>query len=101
MADYVTTPRGELISGISLTENFAMLVPGIAQLQIVQEELDRFVFRIVRGDDFGPASLEPDCRRSWPSDSGPRPATNANSSTRSPRSRRASTGSAFPGFPML
>src|SRR5262249_582338 len=33
-ADYVTTPTGELISGISLTENFAMLVPGIEQLQI-------------------------------------------------------------------
>ncbi len=57
-ADYVTTPDGELVSGISLTENFAMLVPGIAQLQIVQERLDRFVFRIVRGDDFGPASLD-------------------------------------------
>jgi phenylacetate-CoA ligase len=57
-ADHVTTAAGELISGISLTENFAMLVPGIAQLQIVQEELDRFTLRIVRGDDFGAASLE-------------------------------------------
>jgi phenylacetate-CoA ligase len=56
-ADYVTTARGELVSGISLTENFAMLVPGIAQLQIIQEELDRFTFRIVKGDDFGPESL--------------------------------------------
>jgi phenylacetate-CoA ligase len=57
-ADYVTTIRGELVSGISLTENFAMLVPGIAQIQIIQEELDRFTLRIVRGDDFGPDSLE-------------------------------------------
>ena len=57
-ADYVTTTRGELISGISLTENFALQVPGIAQLQIIQEERDRFVFRIVRGKDFGQASLE-------------------------------------------
>lgn len=56
-ADYVTTARGELVSGISLTENFAMLVPGIAQLQIVQEAVDRFTFRLVRGNDFGPASL--------------------------------------------
>src|SRR5262249_18305868 len=32
-ADYVVTPAGELISGISLTENFAVQVPGIAQLQ--------------------------------------------------------------------
>jgi phenylacetate-CoA ligase len=58
VADYVVTPRGELISGISLTENFAVLVPGIAQLQIVQEALDHFVFRIVRGPDFGSTSLE-------------------------------------------
>jgi phenylacetate-CoA ligase len=58
VADYVVTPRGELISGISLTENFAVLVPGIAQLQIVQEEVDRFVFRIVKAPDFGPPSLD-------------------------------------------
>lgn len=57
VADYVVTPRGELISGISLTENFAVMVPGIAQLQIVQEEVDRFVFRIVCGPDFGETSL--------------------------------------------
>jgi len=58
VADYVVTRRGELISGISLTENFAVLVPGVAQMQIVQEEVDRFLFRIVKADDFGPASLE-------------------------------------------
>ncbi|MHC4178465.1 MAG: phenylacetate--CoA ligase family protein [Planctomycetota bacterium] len=58
IADYVVTPQGELVSGISLTENFAVLVPGLAQLQIVQEEVDRFTFRIVKGRDFGPASLQ-------------------------------------------
>jgi phenylacetate-CoA ligase len=57
-ADYVVTAAGELISGISLTENFALHVPGIAQIQIVQEAVDRFVFRIVRGTGFGPASRE-------------------------------------------
>jgi phenylacetate-CoA ligase len=57
-ADYVTTRSGDLISGISLTENFAMLIPGIAQLQIVQETVDRFLFRIVRSPEFVPASLD-------------------------------------------
>jgi phenylacetate-CoA ligase len=57
-ADYVVTPSGRLISGISLTENFALEVPGLAQLQIVQEAVDRFRFRMVRGPEFGPASLE-------------------------------------------
>jgi phenylacetate-CoA ligase len=55
-ADYVVTAAGDLISGISLTENFALHVPGVAQLQIVQEDVERFVFRVVRGPDFGPAS---------------------------------------------
>jgi phenylacetate-CoA ligase len=58
VADYVVTPRGELISGISLTENFAVMVPGLAQLQIVQEEVDRFLFRVVKAPEFGERSLE-------------------------------------------
>ncbi len=56
-ADYVVTPAGELISGVSLTDHFAVHIPGVAQVQIVQEEVSRFVFRIVRGPEFGPASL--------------------------------------------
>jgi phenylacetate-CoA ligase len=57
-ADYVTTPSGELISGISLTDHFACRVPGVVQLQIIQETLHEFRFRIVRGPGFGPHSLE-------------------------------------------
>ena len=55
-ADYVVTADGQFVSGISLTENFAVLVPGVAQIQIVQEAVDRFLFRIVRDAAFGPAS---------------------------------------------
>jgi phenylacetate-CoA ligase len=55
-ADYVVTADGRLISGISLTENFAVLVPGVAQIQIVQERLRQFLFRIVRGNDWSPTS---------------------------------------------
>lgn len=57
-ADYVITSRGQFISGISLTENFALQVPGIAQLQVIQEAVDSFRFRIVRGPEFGLASLQ-------------------------------------------
>lgn len=57
-ADYVTTSNGDLISGISLTDHFACRIPGVVQLQIIQESVDYFRFRIVRGGDFGPASLE-------------------------------------------
>lgn len=56
-ADYVLTARGELISGISLTENFACELPGVAQLQIIQETVQHFRFRLVRGPAFGPETL--------------------------------------------
>ena len=52
VADYVVTPEGQYISGISLTENFAMRLPGVKQLQIVQEKKDLLVFRIVQGEAF-------------------------------------------------
>jgi phenylacetate-CoA ligase len=57
-ADYIVTTAGELISGISLTENFALQVPGVVQFQIVQEAVGRFLFRLVRGSEFGPNSLK-------------------------------------------
>lgn len=57
VADYVVTSTGDYISGISLTENFAVKIPGVAQIQIVQEEVSRFTFNIVRGNDFSEKSL--------------------------------------------
>lgn len=57
VADYVVTKAGEYISGISLTENFAVKIPGVAQMQIVQEEVELFTFNIVRGSDFSDQSL--------------------------------------------
>ena len=51
-ADYVVTPAGHFISGISLTENFANLIPGTAQVQIVQESITQLRIRLV-ADDFG------------------------------------------------
>ncbi len=52
VADYVVTPEGRLISGISLTENFAMKLPEIKQLQIIQEKSDALIFKVVKGNDF-------------------------------------------------
>jgi phenylacetate-CoA ligase len=54
-ADYVVTPSGRLISGISLTENFALLIPGTAQVQIVQETVHHLRIRMVADDGFGGA----------------------------------------------
>lgn len=52
-ADYVVTPTGSLISGISLTENFACLIDGTAQVQIVQEEVTYLRLKIVPAERFG------------------------------------------------
>lgn len=52
VADYVVTPDGNYISGISLTENFAMHLAGIKQMQIVQEQTDQLLFRLVKGEQF-------------------------------------------------
>lgn len=57
-ADYVLTPAGHLISGISLTENFAVLIPGTAQVQIVQESITQLRIRLVADDAFGDTSRE-------------------------------------------
>lgn len=55
-ADYVVTPSGQFISGISLTENFALLIEGAAQVQIVQESLHDLCIRIVADESFSDRS---------------------------------------------
>lgn len=63
IADYVRTPEGEYISGISLTENFAMVLEGVKQMQIVQDELDHLLFRVVQGDGGRDQALRADIAR--------------------------------------
>jgi phenylacetate-CoA ligase len=55
-ADFVLTPEGKFVSGISLTENFATLIRGLAQMQIVQERIDHLTLRIVKGEGFSEES---------------------------------------------
>jgi phenylacetate-CoA ligase len=55
-ADYVVTPSGALISGISLTENFALHITGAAQVQIVQETVTYLRIRLVADEAFTDAS---------------------------------------------
>jgi len=55
-ADFVVTPAGQLISGISLTENFAMHIAGAAQVQIVQETRTELRVRLVTDAQFNDAS---------------------------------------------
>ena len=55
-ADFVVTPSGALISGISLTENFALHIRGAAQVQIVQEAVTFLRIRMVTDPGFTDAS---------------------------------------------
>jgi len=57
VADYVMTPEGKFISGISLTENFALRLPGIKQLQIIQDQMDFLIFRLVQGEHFDESTV--------------------------------------------
>jgi len=58
VADFLITPEGNLVSGISLTDHFAGHIPGVAQIQIVQEQVDLLTLHIVKEDIFGTHSQE-------------------------------------------
>jgi phenylacetate-CoA ligase len=57
-ADYIVTPEGKYISGISLTENFAMLLPEIKQLQIIQDRINHLLLRIVKANGYNNGTEE-------------------------------------------
>jgi phenylacetate-CoA ligase len=56
-SDILYTPEGKVISGISILDTFTIHIPGFKQVQIVQGELDRLTFNIVKADDFSDESL--------------------------------------------
>lgn len=55
IADYIVSPAGRWVSGITMTDSFGTL-HGMAQLQVVQHTLETLTFRIVRGPDYGEES---------------------------------------------
>lgn len=55
-ADFVVTPSGRLISGISLTENFALHIRGAAQVQVIQETVHHLRIRLVPDEKFNSES---------------------------------------------
>ncbi len=55
-ADFIVTPEGKIISGISLTENFSLKIPGVEQMQIEQLRRDHLRIKIVRDPGFNEVS---------------------------------------------
>ncbi|MCK5219579.1 phenylacetate--CoA ligase family protein, partial [bacterium] len=58
VADFLITPENELVSGISLTDHFAGHIPGVAQIQIVQDQINLLTFRIVKDEKFNNESQQ-------------------------------------------
>jgi phenylacetate-CoA ligase len=58
VADFLMTPEKELVSGISLTDHFAGHIPGVAQMQIIQNELNKLELKIVKNDEYGEKTTE-------------------------------------------
>jgi phenylacetate-CoA ligase len=61
VADFLVRDDGTQVAGVSLIENTLTRIPGIEQMQIVQEQLDRIVLRIV-ADPGGAAEARPALR---------------------------------------
>lgn len=57
-ADFIVTPDGKIISGISLTENFSLKIPGVEQMQIEQLKRDHLKIKIVRDSNFNAGSQQ-------------------------------------------
>jgi phenylacetate-coenzyme A ligase PaaK-like adenylate-forming protein len=56
VADFLIRPDNKLVSGISLTDHFAVHMPGVSQIQIVQKEIDCITLRIVKDSGFNAES---------------------------------------------
>jgi len=52
-ADFLVRKDGTKVAGVSLIENTLTKIPGIRQMQIVQERIDKIVINIVKGTEFG------------------------------------------------
>ncbi|MDH3891775.1 MAG: phenylacetate--CoA ligase family protein [candidate division Zixibacteria bacterium] len=56
-SDFLYTPDGRMLSGISIMDHFAIDIPGVWQVQLVQDALDHLFVKIVRTGQFGEPSL--------------------------------------------
>ena len=52
VADFLLTTSGAMVSGISLVERTLTKIPGIEQMQLVQEALDTLIINRVKGSEY-------------------------------------------------
>lgn len=56
-SDFLYTPEGKMISGISILDTFTIHIPGFKQVQIIQGRVDELTFRVVKGNGFDDNSI--------------------------------------------
>jgi len=56
-SDFIVTPEGRLVFGISVLDNLTIHIPGFKQVQIIQEEIDHLHFKIVKGQGYSEESV--------------------------------------------
>lgn len=56
VADYLKKPDGSMVAGVSLVERTLTAIPGIEQMQIVQDAPRRLELNLVRAPDYSPQS---------------------------------------------
>lgn len=57
VADFLVRKDGSLVAGVSLVERTLTAVPGIEQMQIVQENMDNILLNIVKNKSFNEKTL--------------------------------------------
>ena len=58
LADFLVTPEGKMVSGISLTDHFGGSIPGIEQIQIIQDKSDHLLINLVKDGNFSEKSTQ-------------------------------------------
>lgn len=56
VADFLVRRDGSVVAGVSLVERTLTKFPGVAQMQIIQEDMDTIVLKIAKDPDYGAAT---------------------------------------------
>jgi len=56
--DFLYSPEGKMISGVSILDTFVIHIPGIRQVQIIQNKINELNINVVKDEKFTEHSLE-------------------------------------------
>jgi len=56
-SDFLYTPEGKRVSGISILDTVTIHIPGFRQVQVVQDRIDELTFNVVKDASFSETSL--------------------------------------------